>query len=62
MSLDKAIRYNKEYRKRYYGSKAVDSSCRNHGTCAWCRSNRTHNNDKRQLSAEEKEAEYEGYE
>lgn len=41
MSLDKAIEHGKEKRKPYYGSKAIDCSCRNHGTCEWCLSNRT---------------------
>ena len=41
MSLDKAIEHGKEKRKPYYGSKAFDCSCRNHGTCSWCLSNRT---------------------
>lgn len=41
MSLDKAIKHGKEKRKPYYGSKAIDCSCRNHGTCEWCLSNRT---------------------
>ena len=40
MSLDKAIQYNKEHRKIYYGSKAIDCSCRNNGTCEWCKNNR----------------------
>lgn len=38
--LDKAIKYNKEYRKPYKDSKAFDRSCRNHGTCSYCRNNR----------------------
>ena len=37
MSLDKAIKYGKEKRKPYTGSKAIDCSCRNHGTCDWCK-------------------------
>ena len=41
MSLDKAIEHGKEKRKQYTGAKAVDCSCRNHGTCSWCLSNRT---------------------
>jgi len=41
MSLDKAIEHGKEKRKPYIGSKAFDCSCRNHGTCSWCLSNRT---------------------
>lgn len=40
MSLDKAICYNKEHRKPYYGSKAIDKTCRNHGSCLWCEENR----------------------
>jgi hypothetical protein len=35
MSLDKAIIHNKEFRKPYRGAKAIDSSCRNHGTDSW---------------------------
>ena len=51
MSFDKAIKYKKEHRKPYRGAKAVDSTCRNHGSCKWCRNNRTHKNDKRELGA-----------
>ena len=40
MSLDKAIKHGKEHRKPYYGSKAFDPSCRNHGGCPWCEENR----------------------
>ena len=36
MSLDKAIKSGKEHRKPYRKAKAVDSTCRNHGTCPWC--------------------------
>ena len=42
MSLDKAIEHGKEHRKPYRGSKAIDRSCRNHGSCKWCLGNRTH--------------------
>ena len=42
MSLDKSIRYGKEHRTEYRGSKAIDRTCRNHGSCEWCKSNRTH--------------------
>ena len=44
MALDKAIEYGKEHRKPYKGAKAVDCSCRNHGTCEWCMNNRTYRN------------------
>lgn len=40
MSLDKAIKNGREHRKEYYGSKAIDRSCRNHGSCPWCLENR----------------------
>ena len=40
MSLDKAIKHHKEHRKPYYGSKAIDLSCRCHGGCDWCLENR----------------------
>lgn len=37
MSLDKAIKYGKEKRKPYRRAKAVDGTCRNHGSCEYCR-------------------------
>lgn len=40
MALDKAIKYGKEHRKPYRGAKAIACSCRNHGTCDWCKTNR----------------------
>jgi hypothetical protein len=40
MSLDKAIASGKEKRKPYRGAKAIDSTCRNHGTCAYCQGKR----------------------
>lgn len=42
MSLDKAIEHGKERRKPYYGSKGIDKTCRNHGSCGVCRRNREH--------------------
>lgn len=53
MGLDKSIQYGKEHRKPYSGGKAVDSTCRNHGSCSWCKENRTHKNDKRKLKVEQ---------
>ena len=46
MSLDKAIAHKKEFRKPYFGAKAVDKTCRNHGTCDWCKDNRLYNTNK----------------
>ena len=42
MSLDKAIEHGKEKRKPYRGAKAVDATCRNHGSDKWCETNRRH--------------------
>lgn len=46
MSLDRAIASGKERRRPYRRSKAFDSSCRNHGGCAWCEGNRTYQHRK----------------
>lgn len=40
MALDKAIISGKEHRKPYKGAKSVDSTCRNHGSCSYCKGNR----------------------
>jgi len=47
MALDKAIAAKKEKRQPYRKAKAVDHTCRNNGTCPWCKENRTHNTRKR---------------
>lgn len=58
MALDKAIAHGKEKRKPYRGAKEIDATCRNHGSCQWCRENRTHRfRDKKPI---EKEREYNG--
>jgi hypothetical protein len=44
--LDKAIISGKEHRKPFRGSKAIDHTCRNHGSCAYCRENRLYNRKK----------------
>ena len=46
MSLDKAIEHGKEHRKKYYGAKAVDRTCRSHGSCPWCENGRLHKGKK----------------
>lgn len=43
MSLNKAILHGKEHRKPYRRSKRFDKTCRNHGSCPYCRDNRLHN-------------------
>lgn len=53
MILDKSITHGKEHRRPYHGAKAVAKSCRNHGSCEWCRGNRTYKNDKRELKCKQ---------
>jgi hypothetical protein len=48
MGLEKAIKHKKEKRKPYRGGKAVSCQCRNHGSCTWCKDNRTFANRKRE--------------
>ena len=40
--LNNAIEYGKEKRKPYTGAKAIDCTCRNHGSCVYCRLGRLH--------------------
>lgn len=52
MALDKAILHGKEHRKPYFGSKSIDGTCRNHGSCPWCEENRKYKyikNEKKML-------------
>lgn len=42
----------KEHRKPYRGSKNYDRTCRNHGGCPACLSNRTIANTRRQQAAD----------
>ena len=42
MALDKAIEHGKEKRQPYRGSKSIDPTCRNHGSCRWCKDDRMH--------------------
>lgn len=53
MSLDKAIEHNKEYRKPYRGGKAIDKTCRNHGSCPYCEAKRKFFDTKRRIVADE---------
>lgn len=48
---DKDKRSKKEWRKPYRRSKSFDPSCRNHGSCYWCQSNRTHQDQKSRKQA-----------
>lgn len=44
--LDKSIEHGKEYRRQYRGAKACDRTCRNHGSCNWCKNDRTYRSNK----------------
>lgn len=61
MSLEKAIIHKKEHRKEYRGSKAFDCSCRNHGSCGYCKSNRTIFDKKARMRVEGQVDEWFGY-
>lgn len=54
MSLDKAVEHHKEHRKPYYGAKAVDPACRNHGDDDWSLNNRLHQRRKVEQEADSK--------
>ena len=53
MTLNKSIEHGKVHRKQYTGAKAVDKTCRNHGSCAWCEENRKHSRTKREMAADQ---------
>ena len=58
--LDKAIEHGKERRRPYYGAKAVDRTCRNHGSCPACLGNRIHSRRRALAAAKDKEQEWTG--
>ena len=58
MSLDKAIDAGKEHRKQYRGAKFIDMTCRNHGSCEWCKNDRLYNRRRKEASEEQELNEY----
>ena len=62
MSLDKAIEHGKEHRKKYYGAKCFDRSCRNHGGCGYCKDNRTYADRRRRYYADKQVKDWKRYE
>ena len=58
MGLEKAIKHGKEHRKSYYGAKAVDQTCRNHGSCPWCMGNRLYHGRKLEQAASDSVKDY----
>jgi hypothetical protein len=51
MSLKQAIEHGKEHRKPYHDSRAIDKTCRSHGSCPWCIGRRKHNSRVREQAA-----------
>lgn len=63
MSLHKAIKSGKEHRVEYGTkgqpyAKAVDHTCRNHGTCPYCTRNRLYNKLKIEQESKSKLKDY----
>lgn len=58
MGHEKAIKSGKEHRKPFRGSKVWDCSCRNHGSCSYCLSNRMHSHRKNRMKLDGQEAEF----
>jgi len=61
MSLDKAIQSGKERRKPYRKAKAIDYSCRNHGSCPYCRNGRLRHHKLQEVLDQEAEEELKLY-
>lgn len=59
MSFEKAIEHGKEKRKPYYGSKRIDTTCRNHGSCPYCAKGREYSSNKRKEKLKDMVSEYE---
>ena len=57
MALNKAISSGKEHRKPWYGSSRFDYSCHPNKSCAYCRSNRTIQEQRERLKSEVKDDE-----
>ena len=55
MSFDKDYPNRKDRRRPYRGSKDFDRSCRNHGSCDWCASNRQHQASRAESMVSDKE-------
>ncbi len=53
MSFYKEYPNRKDHRRPYRDSRRVDSHCKNHSFCAYCRDNRTYCDRKRRLAADQ---------
>lgn len=48
MSLNKAIKHGREWRKEYHDVRRFDRSCRSHGGCPYCERSRLHKHRRRE--------------
>ena len=53
MPFENAYPGRKDWRRTYCGARAVDRTCRNHGSCPYCLGNRMHATRQRNDAAEE---------
>lgn len=58
MSFDKHYPNRKDWRKPFRKANRFDRSCRCHGSCDYCRSNRQIHDLRKRLSADEQLKEY----
>ena len=58
MGLEKAIEHGKEKRKPYRGAKAVDYTCRNHGSCSWCEGNRLYSSKRKLIGVNNEKSDF----
>ena len=61
MSFDNNYPNRKDKRKQYRGSKNFDRSCRNHGSCDYCKNNRLYKNKVKETEAINKVKKWERY-
>jgi hypothetical protein len=47
VAFDNRYPHRKDWRRPHRGSKSADRTCRNHGSCPWCRLGRLHAGERR---------------
>lgn len=60
MALEKGIEHGREHRRPYRDSRAFDFTCRNHGSCLWCRQRRLYQRRKAEAAARQELQEVRG--
>ena len=58
--LDKTNKKRKKTPKKNYGTKAIDKTCRNHGSCPVCRDNRLYKVKKKEIAVKSEIKELKG--